>query len=250
MKLLPIVLINAVLVAGGIVIYDQVRGDGPATTYATDGGGDDVQIAQITERVAALEGRAPTLRATGSDPRILARLEALETRAAVRAPSGGTSTPDADGAAPAEDALALPDVPEGEQPANEDVRRFRRLMEAAEQQRRDERDRERLLAVLKDLDITLNAEQTNKLVAAQRDYRSKVGDVWRKAFSGIREAGADREGMREAARQGMEGLRDQFGVTINKFVPSADAQKIIENMNRIGGRSFGGGAMMSGRRRR
>ncbi len=251
MKLLPLLLINASLVAGGIVIYDQVRSDGPSTTYH-EGGVDAVAMAELTDRIAALEGGSPTLKASGTNPQILARLEALEKSGAVSvATNESASDTVADGGTAGSGTpgggMALPDIEEGEAPSADDVRRFRKLQEASDQLRRDERDRERLLATLKELEITLDPKQTNKFISAQRDYRGKIGEMWRKAFSGGRAQGADREAMRETARAGMETLREDFSVTINKFIPSADAQKIIENMNRFGGRGGDMGGMRRGR---
>jgi hypothetical protein len=239
MKLLPILLMNVALVGGGIVIYDQMREDAPATTYAA-GGIDHVDVAGLSERIAALEGRAPGLRATGIDAGLLARLETLESKLAVRAPADSGGDVDDTPSAPGTDGdMAMPKLDDGVEPSTDEVRRFRKMMEAAEQLRRDERERDRLLAQLKELEVTLNPKQTDQLISATRDYRSKIGDVWRKSFSGARDAGADREAMREQARQGMETLKEEFAVTINKFIPAGDAQKIVENMGRVGGRGFG-----------
>lgn len=249
MKLLPILLMNVALVGGGIFVYDQMREEGPATTYESSGA-DHVEIAGLADRVAALEGRTPGLRATGVDAGILARIEALESKSAVRAPDAASSgsageTPSTAGT---DGGMAMPTLDDGVEPTADEVQRFRKMMEAAERMRREERERDRLLAQLKELEISLNPKQTEQLMSATRDYRSKIGDVWRKSFSGAREPGADREAMREQARQGMETLKEEFAVTINKFIPSGDAQKIVENIARVGGRGFGG--MAPGRRGR
>jgi len=244
MKLMPILLMNVALIAGGIVVYDHLRGEGPATTYEAGGGGmDSVTVANLTDRIRALEDRTPGLRATGIDPNLLARLERLESKLSIPSPAAASdeaAVEDSAASGGTEGGLALPDVAEGEQPSSEDVKRFRRMLDAAEEQRRDERERERLLAQLKEMDVTLNAQQTEKLVDATRTYRGKIGEVWRNAFQGARGQDADRDAARETARQGMEALREEFAVTINKFLPSGDAQKIVENLARIGGRGFGG----------
>ncbi|MDJ0523162.1 MAG: hypothetical protein QNJ90_13920 [Planctomycetota bacterium] len=239
MKLLPILLINAVLVGGGIVIYDQLRDEGPATSYEASGV-DPVEVQNLRDRIAALEGRTPGLKATGIDSNLLARLEKLEGRLASREPMRSSAPDQPSSSGSTDGGMAMPELAEGEEPAREDVQRFRRMMEAAEQLRREERERERLLASLKDLEITLSEKQTDQLMTATRDYRRKIGEMWRTAFSGARGPDGDREAAREKARQGMESLREDFAVTINKFIPSGDAQKIVENIGRVGGRGFGG----------
>ena len=240
MKIMPVLLMNLALVVGGIVIYDQLRAEAPSTTYEA-GGIDSVTVANMTDRIRALEDRSPGLKATGLDPNLLARLERLEAKLAIPLPAAprGEAAGEEPGATTTEGGFALPDLAEGEKPADADVQRFRRMMDAAEELRREERERERLLAQLKDLDITLNPQQTEKLVEATRAYREKIGEVWRNAFQTPRAQEGDREAAREAARVGMETLREEFAVTINKFLPSGDAQKIVENLGRVGGRGFG-----------
>lgn len=242
MKLLPILLMNVVLVTGGIVIYDQIRSDAPETTYVTNDKGPD--LLPPGPEAGRPGDPPPLLRAQGVDPRLLARLEALEKRLNVE-PAGPADTP-TEGETEAPGGMAAPELPiDEEKPSEDSVRRFKRMMEAAQQMQRDERERERLQRTLERLELNLSEEQTDKLFSATREYRRKIGDVWRTAFRGNQ--GGDREQMREAARQGMETVREEFAVTINKFLPTGDAQKIVENAGQLGMRGFGGD-MGGGRR--
>ena len=84
MKILPILLINLVVVGGGLVIYDQMRADTPQAAYATDGL-DGVELADIKSRLGRLEGAGqqpaetppqaePAALGGGRRPRLRARL--------------------------------------------------------------------------------------------------------------------------------------------------------------------------------
>lgn len=232
MKMLPILLINVALVGGGIIIYDQLRSDAPHATYDS-GGMDGEMLADLESRLARLEARpgAPMLRASGGDA-LAQRLEALEARFAAVPPP-----PRADGSEPEADARPPLERPEmasadGEaQPSNDELRWFRRMREADEQSRRTEREREQLTRMLENLEINLNDEQTDKLLVAQRDMRSKMGEMWR----GIRRGpDVDREQVRQEMTQKMETIREEFSVNINKFLPTGDAAKIVESSNRMG----------------
>lgn len=246
MKMLPILLINIALVGGGLIIYDQLRSDAPNATYQT-GGVDGVQISNLEDRIARLEqrGETPMLRSSGGEG-LAQRVEALEQRFAnVPPPPAGPRPEAGDGTRPP---MPRPDAASGDdpqsQPSDEELQWFRRMREADEQARREERERDQLTRMLKGLDITLDKQQTDKLLTAQRDMRKKMGEVWRNVRRG---PDVDREQVRQEMGQKMEQIRDEFSVTINKFIPAADATKIVESSNRFGRGFMGAGGSRRGR---
>ena len=234
MKMLPILLINVALVGGGIVIYDQLRGDAPHATYDTVSA-DNVQLSDLASRLARLEENAgaPMLRASGGDG-LAKRIEMLEQRLADGPPPPrGDAPASADGEE--RPPLARPEIPVGDgedaQAADEELRWFRRMRDADDLARREEREREQLTRMLASLEISLNPEQTDKLLVAQRDMRTKMGEIWRGVPRG---PDVDREQLRQEMGQKMETIRDEYAVTINKFIPAGDAAKIVESSNRMG----------------
>lgn len=234
MKFLPYLLVNVVLVAGGIVVYDQLRDHAPAPVYGDAGGLSAQDLARLDARYLDKGGNEPGLRATGVDERLLARIAALEAKVGAALPEGpAAADPEAGPSAPVRP-LASPDpaVPVAE-PTDAEVARFRRLMERAEEARREERERERLAGFLERLEVNLNADQQEKLLATTRTYRRKWGETMRTVFSTVRERGGDREGARDAARQAMDGLRQEFTVEIQEYLSVGDAQKITENINQL-----------------
>lgn len=249
MKMLPFLLMNLVVVGGGIAAYDHLRADDPATM--TDVAAiDPVDLAAMEDRIVERLNSAdqPVLRASGVDPRLTARIEALEKHMGARAPvDAGSASPSSSVSEKPAEGFAMPALSEGGEvePSEDEVKRFRKIMEAAERQRRDEREAERLQQMLARLEIDLNPEQQKQLLEAQRGFRRKMGETMRTAFQG--------GGGREAAREAMEGLREEYTTTLTKFLSVGDAQKIVENggMRGFGGfRGRDGGAGAAGRRGR
>jgi len=249
MKMLPLLLINVALVGGGLVIYDQLRSDAPSATYHT-GGVDPVQVSDLESRIARLEqsSGAPMLR-TGGTEALVQRLESLEQRLARVPPP-----PRPDGPPAADDPRPPLERPEmaatgdpAAQPSEDELRWFRRMREADEQARREERERQQLATMLSSLEINLDEQQMDKLVVAQRKMRDQMGDIWRNVRRG---PDVDREQVRQEMTQKMDSIREEFSVTINKFIPAADAAKIVETTTRTGRGFVGGpgGATMRGNR--
>ncbi len=240
MKILPILLINLVVTGGALVIYDQMHGESAGTTYAM-GGADPVEIEDIKTRIARLEssGDQPAL-AGGADASVLSRLEALERREV-----GGTRRPVSDG-------------PEGEGPAagshagpvttfseegdisDAEVSRFRKLMDAAREQQRLEREREQLANLLERLEISMDDKQQEQYLGARRERQRKIGEL----FRGMRrDPDVDREQVMEQINAGRAKIHEEFAVTLNKFLPSGDAAKLAEHEgnSRWGSMRRGGG---------
>ncbi len=235
MKILPILLINLVVTGGALVIYDQMQGDKPGGTY--DMGADGVDLSDIEARIASIEARgdnAPGLATAGGEA-ILRRLEALEA-------GNGSSTADgSEGGMRTADAPAGSGAPssgsytaaEGDV-SEEEINRFRKVMDAANEQRRLEREREQLANLLERLEISMDDKQQEKYLAARRDRQTKMRDVFRNLRRG---EGVDREQMMEQINEGRAKVNEEFAVVINKFLPSGDAAKLVEHEgnNRWGG---------------
>lgn len=257
MKLLPILLLNLLTVAGGVVIYDQLRGDAPEAGY------DDVVMSEVDleARVAALErdvararsDSAPMLRSEGADPRLLARLADLERRlgaiaaAPVRAEGSSEASAAADG--PGE-GMSLPTYVEGEDPTADQVSAYRKLQAAARRQDRLEREMKRVDQTLKDLDIDLGAGQKSKLASAYMDFQERRSTLFRSAMEKAREtreAGGEAN-WSEVMTEARNTVQQEFSVKISSFIPSADAQRISESLNARGrARGFGRGTTRGGR---
>jgi hypothetical protein len=243
MKLMPILLINVVTVGAGIALYDHFKGEPEPAVETAMGGLDTVDLAALEDRIMErVNAGQPGLKVAGTNPSVLARLDALESRASgAPAPVATESAPGETGSAPA-GTFAAPDLAGGTgEPTEDEVRRFRKIMERAEEMRRDERDLQRLDGMLTRLEITLDLDQKKKLLTAQRDFRRKVSETWRNA---MRDGGG-----RDAARAAMDGLREEFTTEITKFMSIGDAQKISEQGAGMM-RAFGGDIGMGGARRR
>lgn len=236
MKILPILLINAVMVGGGIVIYDQLQDDAPAPTYQESSGLTDDVLARLDERYLGQDsGGEPLLQATGTDPRLLARLDALEKRLAMRA-APSKSAPAEETAEDSNSPLARPEVAmDGVEPSDEEVERFRKIQQRADELRRAEQERERLTRFLDRIEVDLTEEEQDKLLATQRSYRRKFGEKMREIW----QSGDDREVMRESMRTLGETMREEVSVEIQEYLSVGDAQKITENLNQLV-RGFGG----------
>ena len=241
MKMLPILLINLVVTGGALVIYDQMQGESRPVTYGMDGA-DPVVLGDIESRLMRLEeagGGAPALAGAGSES-ILRRLEALEQRPS--GPAGSRPRPDAgsdeDAGHASTDGPILSFSEDGDV-SDDDVRRVRKLMDAANEQRRLEREREQLARLLERLEIRMDDKQQEQYLAARRDRQEKMGTLFRNLRRG---PDVDREQMMQQINEGRAKLNEEFATTINKFLPSGDAAKLAEHesSSRWGGMARGG----------
>ena len=250
MKLLPVLLLNVLTVGAGIVIYDQVK-SGDARS------GDDYQMlggesGDLESRVAALERRsrdnAPMLQSDGG-ANLAARIDELEKRLE-KAPTVvvNEAVEDAPRTA-ASTGSPLPAMADIDEPTAEDVAKYRKLQEAARQQERMERERQRIEDTLARLEIDLSDNQKDKLATAYTDFQQRRQEVFRSAMTKAREArdAGGEANWGEVMTEARNTVQEEFTVKISSFIPDADAQKISESLNsRGGGRTMG----MGGRRGR
>jgi hypothetical protein len=245
MKTLPWLLITAAMIGGSLVIYDQLRGDTPQATYhAADA--DSAALADLRARVARLEGSAgdqPMLRAGGAEA-LARRVDALERRMAGGPPPAPPPAAGSDGTAPGAPGAAAPAGPDGTTPAADDappseqeLAWFKRLNDAYQQERRDQRERDDLAARCKRLDISLTPEQSDKVIAARREMGRKMMEMYR---SLPRDPNMDRQQRRQEMGAKREAIQQEFSVTLNKFLPAADASKLVDDLTARRGFRFGG----------
>lgn len=247
MKMLPILLVNLVVTGGALVIYDQVRSDPATATYGVGGAeaADPVRLADVETRLGRLENGAgqPAL-ATGGDENLARRLDSLERALAGGGSPGGRPSP---GPIAVEGAERPPLAAAGDGggyeqdggPSSDEVRRFRALMDAANEQRRTEQEREQLAQVLTRLEITMDEKQTAQYLDARRARQEATGEL----FRGMRRGpDVDREQVMEQINQGRAKISEEFAINISKFLLPGDAAKLVEHENNnrwAGGRMMG-----------
>lgn len=250
MKLLPILLLNVLTVAGGVVIYDQLRSDEPAGGYAAL----SLEESALETRVAALErdvarargDSAPMLQSEGVDSRLAARIDDLERRlaAAPPPPADAPPSPRATGEEHGGGNMSLPTYLEGEEPTQDEVSAYRKLQAAARHQDRLERELKRVDQTLKELDISLGDDDKKKLASAYLEFQERRSTLFRSAMSKAREtreAGGEAN-WSEVMAEARTTVQQEFSTKISSFVPAADALKISESLNARGrARGFGRG---------
>ena len=232
MKLLPLVLTNLLCVGVGIGAYDMIKSDGAA---ASNDGGDVALLdgSELEARIAALEQSTPNGPAIrGADVPSMTERDVVQLiRKHVNTSSGDVVT-SVDGTTAS---VARPKV---EVSADDvQVSAFREMMEKVEAQRREEREaerakaaEERMLKRLDRLELGLNDNQKQEVLAVHRTHRQKMRDT----FTKLRESGAGREEFRAA----MEPMREELTKSIENIVPGDDAQKVVQA---LGGGGFRGG---------
>ena len=125
--------------------------------------------------------------------------------------------------------------------------RFRKLMDAANEQRRLEREREALARTLEQLDIEMDDKQKEQYLAARQDRREAMGKMWQKLREN-RTPETSREEIMEQMNAGRDKVNEEFAITLNKFLPAGDATKLVNHegnnrwssMRRGGDRGRGG----------
>ena len=242
MKLPLILLLNLLVVATGLFVYDTVRAD---RTYGVDAPV-EADRSLLEARVASLEQRmaerGPELRAVGTED-LMARILTLE--AALRArPAAPASAPTLDDARPfasgVDEDLAAGSVDSEDEASptpsgldEKDVKRVQRLMEEADRRRREEWAIQRLDRTLERLDIELSAENKQRVMAATDTFRTTL----REAFGEARASGLPPEDMGPV----LETARVQLTSTLESFLPASDAEQLVQALSRPGRRAPGGG---------
>lgn len=235
MKLPLILLLNLLITGTGIFVYDALRIDGPTGLDATV----VADRSQLEARVDALEARmideGPQLRSIDNQDlfdRILAleaELRVVRTARPEAVAAGGPidrGAPDAL-AAGVEDALPLGDGDLAELDER-DVAKVQRLMEAAEQKRREEREKQRLDRTLERLEIRLSDEDKQRVREAQDAFRSTLREAFRMT-GGPGPGNEDRRTVFQTARA-------EFTTTLESFLPSSDAEPLVQALTNFGGR--------------
>jgi hypothetical protein len=236
-------LINLATVGGGILVYDLVRKDPPAS-------GSPVDVAPLAPREEPAAEPPPSEgpRLAGAQTEeLLRRIEGLERRvrdaesmprSVAVVDDAGNRIPGVTPTAPVETDGGSDDTDERGEPRSafdpRQVQDFRALLEEVEKQRQEERRVEQIKNQFTRMDVQLTDDQQKSVIAETLRYRERVADAFRQATQD--------KSTREQRTAVMESLRMDYEVTVRRLVPEAEAQKILEGMtDRPGVRRGGGG---------
>lgn len=221
MKLLPILVLNVVVAGGAILVYDQLRTNDPAPVATSPARTPEVSI---ESRLTALERGQPTLLKTdGIDPRVAARLAALEQRMQER-PAAAPASEDGS-EADAEAPLPRPGLstPDGTSP--EEVARFRKLQRAARAADRALKMRKRIDKTLAKLDLDLTQAQRTKLAATFTDFQTRRNEVWGEVKTNGAAQGSNADwGTIIADTNAL--LRRELSERVDDYLPRDDAERV------------------------
>jgi len=242
MKLGPYLLINLVLVGGGLFLYDSLKGDqAPRTIESSEY--DSLQADDVGE--APFERQAPVMLSGGGNDVLARRVEQLEQTVAdlrgLLASSQATSPSSATtgGPAPTElPALASRDLLDEERPSYDEatLSSLRSYMDEITRRKNEERQRNRVTAELERQGLNLSEEQTKAVVDQTLLHQTKARDL-------LRQGGWPRdEKGREDRREAFKDLQGQYSSAIRTLVPSADAEKILNSRVSRGMGFFSGSA--------
>ncbi len=228
MKPLPMLLLNVALVVVALVVYDQLRTEDVRPRESVLEGSAESEA--VLARLAALErARAPTLQATGTDARVLARLAALEEALGPRAPS--SDAPEDGGPVLTGRAPTAP-LASADEPTDDEIRRFRKLRAAVQQQERMEKIAAHVDERLAKLPIKLSKRQRAKIHAAYSEFRPRIGQIWQQAKEEAQETmkagGTVDRG--EIVETTTTKIQQEFAGMIDGVVSSADAESISETL--------------------
>ncbi len=254
MKLGPYLLINLLMVGGGIFIYDNLKSDtgsgsdapvyDPLTAEAPsrdeptpapepmelDGGANDVTNRDNTRRINSLERTIADLR---------------EELRSLKGSNGGGTTTSGNGVMPS---MASSDLVDEENPVFDDgtLSTISAYLDEINRRKNEERQMRRIETELERKDIDLSESQKESVVKETLAYQAKARDLLRKQFS------RDEAG-REERRQAFQGLQDEYASVIKSLVPEQQADQILDSrlgrgMGFFG--NFGGGGNNRGGMRR
>jgi len=217
-KILPALLLNVVVVAAGLFVYDHVRdGDSSGGTPVTVVGTDPV----IEARLAALEQAGPAvLRTDGAQANLLRRLEALEQRAEAKK-TRLAPLPDSKREAEELGARKL----SGEELSEQELARYRKLRSAVRADDKAAKQAARIDRALAKLDIRLSKGQRAKLAAAQQSFMPRYIELWGEAKTRAADQGDQADWKTVIAETGAV-VQREFSDSISGFLPQADADAI------------------------
>lgn len=215
------VLLQVVLVAGGILVYDALRDDpAPASTSdlspepaAPSAGKEDARVAALRESLDRLAARVASLEAARVPVPALPRRE----EAPDPAPSPVAPRP----------RPPPPVVPHVGEITAEELARFRALQDAAARQRAAEALRASLAAGLATLPVRLSADQQGAVLDEAVRMHRRAAAVRRDLLA--RGAGAER------LRADLASLRAEFARSVGGLVPGSHGDIVAGHLtDRIG----------------
>jgi hypothetical protein len=225
MKPLPLILLNALITLGVVFAYDQLRGapqQAPADNELAGSASAVPGIADLEQRIAALESaRRPMLASTGPAD-LLKRLEALEAQKDQEPQQPGTPH-----AAPAKVPTPRPgiSITDEKEMSPEALAEFRRIIDQVKREERTKRIRKRTDGVLAKLELDLDEATRQKLAQAYGDFEQRRDEVWTE----VKQEAAD--GARDAdwaviISETQARLAGEFRARIVAFVPDRGAGEV------------------------
>jgi len=192
------------------------------------------------ERDSLLHGAAVSsseaLALAASLKEVSTRQAELEAKLAALSAAGAPSAPGATGAGasttpgtPLPPVVGIPIPPDSTQPFTEDqLSAFRRMSDEVDKRKAAEQQARRLKDDLTRAGVSLTPEQEAQLGKLQASFVDKIRELYRGG-------GGASEADRQALVAQRDALRAQYENDIRSIVPAADADKIVEAMNRGGG---------------
>ena len=248
MKFGTYLMLNVLLVGGGILIYDTVR----VERHETSRSADVASIEHATDPAASsASAESPIVLAGGGEAAVLAQFQEFNRRIAIleqarRGTPGGASAgtahgtsaggaSDGGGVADPGEGLSLPDIGDPNDPRFDPVilERFRVYKDKVEQMEREKRAIEFANTRIEGLRLNLSSAQQEAVVAATVKYESQVRDTVRSLPRGARGP--------EERQKAVGELKEQYTKTIASIVPAGDAEKIVNSVTGIGGGGDQGG---------
>lgn len=245
MKIGPYLLINLIVVGGGLFLYDSLKGDSPARV-SDSGAFDPLQADDVGQPPARDPADATPAMLSGGGPEALAsrvghlesilrdlRREIARTSASSSTGSGGAALP-AGGQLPS---LASEDYVEGEEPTYNEktLTTIESYMDEINRRKTEERQRNRVTAEIKRQGLDLTEGQTKDVVEITLAYQTKSRELVRKGWP------RDETG-RTGRKEAYKALQDEYSASIHELLPAADAEKIMESRIARGLGFFAGGS--------
>jgi hypothetical protein len=246
---LSYLLINVVLVAGGIFAYDQLRSPEQARSQAPayDPLRADDYDADAIERDDPEPMRATGMQGSHDKATVRAledRIASLERKLA-RLPRGGGSTDDGTplpvgGKLPE---LSTHDFIDPDNPTFDEktVQTLEAYVDEINRRKQEQRQRDRIGGEMERLGIELTEEQKKGVIDQTLLYQTKARELLRQAWP------RDEKG-REDRKQAFQGLQEEYKTTINRLVPADAAEKISTSRVARGIGFYGGGNARGPRR--
>jgi hypothetical protein len=244
LKLGPYLLMNILLVGGGIFAYDALKGEpahggsGGSYDYASEpigpsaGAGGDIRARNVDRRLDGLEAALKRI-----ETRLAAGLAARPSAPRDADPEGGEAVDPGGGGSATLPGFSGRDIVDTDNPVFDDetVKTLSAYMDEIARRKNEERQRKRIQAELDRIGVELDEALASRVVDESLAFQERA----RQLLTSQR-FGRDEEGRAER-QAAMAGIAEEYKATINRLVPSEQATLIIESRLGRGMGYFGAG---------